>query len=552
MSVAFPEPEPPQPTPASLRARSRRRSRNVLGASVAALPLTLTGTGVAQAATVVPLPSRPLPSTLDAMTYQGSSRCLTEALPGPVAFAKLLNATYGSHVYGVWRKCDLEHGEGRAMDWMLNAADPEGLELGNRITRWLSAPDAQGRPGAMARRFGIMYIIWNRQMWRAYDPGRGWTAYTGWSPHTDHIHFSFTWDGAYSRTSWWTGVAVTTPLAGPLAPVLTASGYPLLRRGANGPDVALGQRVVGASPDGDFGPLTAAALASWQRSQGLPVTSEFDNATWTRMVALRLVPARVGSGSGGTPTTKPPTTPTPPTAGSSTSPLTKYAGLTLRLWSRGEAVVALQKALGGLVADGSFGPLTQARVKDYQGKNRLPVTGEVTPAMWKVLIAAAKPTTPPKPPAPATQPPAAGTTLYTAVKSTTLALGAKGDPVKVLQRGLGGLAVDGNFGPLTRARLMAVQASLKLPATGVADARTWAALEARDYPLRAYWGTTLRRGSSGPAVVALQKALRIPADGHFGVQTEGAVKAAQRTARLTQTGVVALLTWQAIEKAMIR
>ena len=105
---------------------------------------------------------------------------------------------------------------------------------------------------------------------------------------------------------------------------------------------------------------------------------------------------------------------------------------------------------------------------------------------------------------------------------------------------------------LTRARLMAVQASLKLPATGVADARTWAALEARDYPLRAYWGTTLRRGSSGPAVVALQKALRIPADGHFGVQTEGAVKAAQRTARLTQTGVVALLTWQAIEKAMIR
>ena len=135
------------------------------------------------------------------------------------------------------------------------------------------------------------------------------------------------------------------------------------------------------------------------------------------------------------------------------------------------------------------------------------------------------------------------------------------DPVEVegvarhhleVQRGLGGLVVDGNFGPLTRARLMAVQSSLRLPATGVADARTWAALEARDYPLRAYWGTTLRRGSSGPAVVALQKALRIPADGHFGVQTEGAVKAAQRTARLTQTGVVALLTWQAIEKAMIR
>ena len=33
-------------------------------------------------------------------------------------------------------------------------------------------------------------------MWRAYDPGRGWAPYYGVSPHTDHIHFSFNWDGA--------------------------------------------------------------------------------------------------------------------------------------------------------------------------------------------------------------------------------------------------------------------------------------------------------------------------------------------------------------------
>ncbi len=97
---------------------------------------------------------------------------------------------------------------------MINASKPEQLALANALTRWLAAPDAQGRPGAMAKRFGINYIIWNRQMWRAYDPGRGWAPYYGVSPHTDHIHFSFNWDGAYKRTSWWSGVAVTT-LTGP-------------------------------------------------------------------------------------------------------------------------------------------------------------------------------------------------------------------------------------------------------------------------------------------------------------------------------------------------
>ena len=34
-------------------------------------------------------------------------------------------------------------------------------------------------------------------------------------PHTDHIHFSFSWDGAYARTSWWTGKALTTVSPGP-------------------------------------------------------------------------------------------------------------------------------------------------------------------------------------------------------------------------------------------------------------------------------------------------------------------------------------------------
>ncbi len=614
------------------------RGLSVVGASIAAIPLTLTSTGVASEA-LLPKPARALPSQLDAAApYQGGYRCLTGELPGVVAFAKLLNATYGSHVYGIWRRCAMEHGEGRALDWMVDAKTSAGLELGNRITRWLAAPDAQGRPGAMARRFGINYIIWNRQTWRAYDPARGWTPYYGVSPHTDHIHISFTWDGAYGRTSWWTGVPVVTPLTGPLStpqpvvsppgPVITASGYPWLRQGHSGTDVALAQRVVGATPDGAFGPRTAAAVAAWQRANGVPVTSEMDNATWSRMVALKKIVARVAPAApspkpappapgGSSPASGSPLAPyaattlslgsrgaavvalqkalgglsadgsfgpltqakvkayqsakklpvtgvvtpsvwkvlmgvsTTPTTPPSTHPLAAYAGLTLRLWSSGPAVVALQKALGGLTADGSFGPLTQAKVKAYQSAKKLPATGDVTPTMWKSLMGATAAPAPKPAPTPAATT-TSFTTAYTAVKGTTLRLGAKGDAVKVLQRSLGGLTVDGGFGPLTEARVKAVRATLRLSATGVADPALWKALEARDYPLLAHWTTTLKRGSSGAAVVALQKALRISADGGFGPQTEAAVKAAQAKAKIAQTGVVALLTWQAVEKQMVR
>ena len=45
---------------------------------------------------------------------------------------------------------------------------------------------------ARARRLGMMYIIWNRRMFRMYDTARGWAPYSGPSPHTDHVHFSLT------------------------------------------------------------------------------------------------------------------------------------------------------------------------------------------------------------------------------------------------------------------------------------------------------------------------------------------------------------------------
>jgi peptidoglycan hydrolase-like protein with peptidoglycan-binding domain len=633
------------PLPHSLPFRERRVARTVGAISASVIVLPFVGGTAEAAAPPMPKPSQPLPSALDVLTpYQKGTRCLTETQPGVLAFAKLLNATYGKHAYGTLRTCAAEHGEGRALDWMLDAKDPEQLALGNALTRWLSAEDSAGRPGAMARRLGINYIIWNRQQWFAWDPDMAWKPYYGSSPHTDHIHFSFTWDGAYARTSWWTGRALTRYTTGPSSstsstPSVTSSGYPYLTQGSTGSDVVTLQKVIGAEPDGRFGPLTAAALGTWQSKNGVKATKAADEATWAKMVALGAVPAKGSSSSGSSKSGSSTTSTTdlsryrsttlrrgssgtavkvlqkaigglavdgafgPRTearvkayqkskgltqngvvdarvwdslmgkgvsssgGSSSTSPLAKYANVTLRLWSKGSAVKAMQKAIGGLAVDGVFGPKTQARVEAYQRSKGLAVTGVVDSRTWKALMGGSSTTSSSK-----SSSSSSGATSSTSplakYANVTLRLWSKGSAVKAMQKAVGGLAVDGVFGPKTQARVEAYQRSKGLAVTGVVDSRTWKALmggsasssssastsasrssssSAGSSSLSAYRSTTLRRGSSGAAVKALQKALGgLSVDGAFGPLTEARVKAFQKSAGLARTGVVDRSTWDAL------
>jgi len=544
------------------------RAFGALSVPVLGMPLVA---GAAQATTVPKPPSKSLPSALDvAPPYNGQKICDPHAKPGVVAFAELMVGHYKVGSAAPWymeRSCNsgvTEHSDGRAWDWMLNAGNKDQKAVADSVVAWLSAPDAQGRPGAMARRFGVMYIIWNKKMWRAYDPGRGWAAYTGSAPHTDHIHFSFTWDGAYKRTSWWTGRAVTTADPGPAVPAspspsappaAPSSVYTVLVQGSTGPDVALAQKVIGVPADGVFGPVTLAALKKWQAANGVPVTGKLDAATWAKMVALGKVPARGGAAK---PAPSKPATSTPVT----TSPLAKYVDTVLRRGSSGAAVVALQRALS-ITADGQFGPQTDGAVRAFQSRRKLTVNGIVATSTWQALMGqstSSEPSssrstsrTPVKTaPAPKMAAKPTVTTAYTAVSKVVLKVGSTGTAVRVLQRALGGLAVDGHYGPRTSAAVGTFQKAHKLKVTGVTDAKVWKALETRDYPLLAYRGTVLKKGSSGPAVVALQKALRIGADGFFGPQTEAAVKALQGRAKIARTGVVASLTWQALEAEMRR
>jgi hypothetical protein len=146
--------------------------------------------------------------------YEANTICDPVNTPGAVKLAKLIRRTYGSdESIGIARNAcytTSEHNDGRALDWMVDATTRAGKRKANTFLDWLLATDDDGNRHAMARRLGVMYIIHDRRIWRAYgDPG--WGPYSGTNPHTDHIHISLSYDGSTGRSSFWTGDALAGP-----------------------------------------------------------------------------------------------------------------------------------------------------------------------------------------------------------------------------------------------------------------------------------------------------------------------------------------------------
>ena len=452
----------------------------LVSAPLMAVPMLATGTAHAApivASPTVPAPPRPsvtLPTEVDiAPSYQQQTTCDPTAKPGAVAFGQMLNAHYGNRIVHISRNCNsgvTEHSEGRALDWMISAYDAQQRAIADSIVQWLSADDANGNPGAMARRFGINYIIWNRKMWRAYAPERGWATYTGSHPHDDHIHISFTWDGAYKRTSWWTGVALKSVTIGggevgapPPAeiPVLTSTGYHVLRRGSTGDEVRILQQGLKIGVDGSFGPGTEQAVRAFQTQHRLTADGVVGPQAWTKLIELGLVPARTA------------TTPTPAPPPATVHPLEQYSTLTLRRGSSGAAVAALQRALS-LTADGSFGPGTEQGVRAFQQSKSLTSDGVVIPNVWNALMGRDYVKTGEPTPAP---PPA---TVHPLEQYSTLTLrrGSSGAAVAALQRALS-LTADGSFGPATEARVREYQQRHDLEVNGIVSTEVWNTLMGR-------------------------------------------------------------------------
>jgi hypothetical protein len=156
----------------------------------------------------------PAPDPVDGYArYRPQATCDPTPKPGTVYLLDLALSTYGQgRSSGISRGCSVggtsEHKEGRAFDWAVNVANPAQKAAGDAFVQWLTAVGPDGKVGYNARRLGVMHVIWNHYIWSNSSSGAGWRVYTADPPHTDHVHVSLSWAGAYQRTSWWTGVAL--------------------------------------------------------------------------------------------------------------------------------------------------------------------------------------------------------------------------------------------------------------------------------------------------------------------------------------------------------
>lgn len=148
--------------------------------------------------------------------YQPQTRCRKRPQAGIRRLADWLVAR-GGGMGPIGRSCagssTSEHKEARAFDWMLDARDEADRLLAEQFLADVFAPDELGNGHALARRMGIMYIIWNDRIYSSYD-GFAKRRYLSSScrtrkkcsttlRHRDHVHISLTRRAARGRTSWY-------------------------------------------------------------------------------------------------------------------------------------------------------------------------------------------------------------------------------------------------------------------------------------------------------------------------------------------------------------
>jgi hypothetical protein len=165
----------------------------------------------------------------DYATYDPQTTCTRHPRVGTVALGEWLVATYGGAGGAVNRPCSdpgtSEHKDGRAVDWVLDASSPADRKLAKTFLEAAFATDAEGNPAALARRMGVMYIIWDDHFYPAYHEFRRETYLSSSCRsrrtcsktlrHRDHMHISLSKAGAKALTSFYVdlvpGAGVSSP-----------------------------------------------------------------------------------------------------------------------------------------------------------------------------------------------------------------------------------------------------------------------------------------------------------------------------------------------------
>lgn len=141
------------------------------------------------------------PAELDLRVEQPGTRALYNEINANPAW----NVRGGNnHFAGIYVSKPGEHGEGRAVDYWMDAEHPTELQVGWNLAEFLRVN---------AGSYGIQTIIWNDRVWLSSNPGAGWQEYDEAGNcgigktcrHDDHLHIGQNWAGAVLQTAHWGG-----------------------------------------------------------------------------------------------------------------------------------------------------------------------------------------------------------------------------------------------------------------------------------------------------------------------------------------------------------
>ena len=233
------------------------------------LPPATPPTAVAPPTGPIPLPQRFPEGDIEGYAAYAPQRlCDPSAKPGTLALRNLLLGNHpGTRNLGISRGCAVggqsEHKEGRALDWGVSAHRPQERDAAETVIAQMMATDAANNRHALARRMGVMYVIWNGRIWSAYRANEGWRTYNGSSPHTDHVHISLSWAGAEGLTSFWSGsVDHSTLFAAPPAAHAREKAAPATHSGHPAPSHADRNKAPHPAPS-----HTNTRREAWQRTE---------------------------------------------------------------------------------------------------------------------------------------------------------------------------------------------------------------------------------------------------------------------------------------------